>query len=200
MKMVSASLVQVKEWRRWFQPAMKSWIASTRSATEANVPRRMAWRVMIPKKVWTMFSQEPEVGVKCSWIRLCRGEPVPHCGMLVGAVVVQHEVQLAARVGLRDLFEEAQELLVPVPRHACRGDFQGGEQGGGAVPDVAVGGAFGQSGAHRQDRSGPVEGLDLTFLVHAEHDGVFGRVEVEPDDVADLGVQVGVGRELERLT
>ena len=29
----------------------------------------MAWRVMMPKKISTMFSQDPEVGVKCSVIR-----------------------------------------------------------------------------------------------------------------------------------
>jgi hypothetical protein len=25
----------------------------------------MAWRVMMPKKISTMFSQDPDVGVKC---------------------------------------------------------------------------------------------------------------------------------------
>jgi hypothetical protein len=29
----------------------------------------MAWRVMIPKKISTMFNQEPLVGVKCRVIR-----------------------------------------------------------------------------------------------------------------------------------
>jgi hypothetical protein len=29
----------------------------------------MAWRVMIPKKISTMFNQDPEVGVKCMVIR-----------------------------------------------------------------------------------------------------------------------------------
>ena len=29
----------------------------------------MAWRVMMPKKISTMFSQDPEVGVKCRVIR-----------------------------------------------------------------------------------------------------------------------------------
>jgi hypothetical protein len=37
-----------------------------------KVPRRMAWRVMIPKKISTMFSQAPEVGVKYSVIGLLR--------------------------------------------------------------------------------------------------------------------------------
>ncbi len=38
--------------------------------------------------------------------------------MSVCGVVVAHQVQLAPRIGLRDLLEEAQELLVAVPRQA----------------------------------------------------------------------------------
>src|SRR3954452_13472273 len=37
---------------------MKSRMASWRSATEGKVPRRMAWRGMMPKKISTMLSQE----------------------------------------------------------------------------------------------------------------------------------------------
>ena len=33
--------------------------------------RRMACRVMMPKKTSTMFSHDPDVGVKCSVIRGC---------------------------------------------------------------------------------------------------------------------------------
>ena len=33
------------------------------------MPRRMAWRVMMPKKISTMFSHDPLVGVKCIVIR-----------------------------------------------------------------------------------------------------------------------------------
>ena len=40
-------------------------MAAMRSLTLVKVPRRMAWRVMIPKKTSTRFSQDPEVGVKC---------------------------------------------------------------------------------------------------------------------------------------
>ena len=65
----SAVLVQVKGWQRSFQPSMKVPIAAMRSLTEVKVPRRMAWRVMMPKKISTMFSQDPDVGVKCSVIR-----------------------------------------------------------------------------------------------------------------------------------
>jgi hypothetical protein len=34
-----------------------------------KLPRRMAWRVMIPKKIPTTFNQDPLVGVKCRVIR-----------------------------------------------------------------------------------------------------------------------------------
>ena len=41
--------------------AMNSWTK--------RVPRRMAWRVMMPTKI-SMFSQEQLTGVKCKVIRL----------------------------------------------------------------------------------------------------------------------------------
>ena len=65
----SAVLVQTKGSQRSFQPSMKTPIAVLRSATLRKVPRRIACRVMIPKKTSTMFNQEPEVGVKCRLIR-----------------------------------------------------------------------------------------------------------------------------------
>ncbi len=50
---------------------MKARMAATSSLTLSKEPRLMAWRVMIPKKTSTRFSQEPDVGVKCSVIRGC---------------------------------------------------------------------------------------------------------------------------------
>ncbi len=37
--------------------------------TEVNVPRRMAWRSMMPNQTSTRFSHGPEVGVKWTWTR-----------------------------------------------------------------------------------------------------------------------------------
>src|SRR3954465_8211492 len=48
---------------------MNARIAPIRSGTLVNVPRRMAWRVMIPKKISTRFIQDALVGVKCMVIR-----------------------------------------------------------------------------------------------------------------------------------
>jgi hypothetical protein len=61
---VLASLVQMNGSQRSFQPSMNRVMAWISSRTEPKVPRRMACRVMIPKKISTRLSQEPEVGVK----------------------------------------------------------------------------------------------------------------------------------------
>jgi hypothetical protein len=78
-----------------------------------------------------------------------RGEPLADLRVLVGAVVVEHDVQVCAGVRSRDLLQERQELLVPVPGAAGIGGdlpgshFERGEQRGGAVPLVVVGAARG---------------------------------------------------------
>ena len=56
-------------WQRVFQPVMKVRILSIRSRTEGKMPRRMAWRSMMPNQTSTRFSHDPDVGVKWTWIR-----------------------------------------------------------------------------------------------------------------------------------
>jgi hypothetical protein len=99
---------------------------------------------------------------------------------------------------------KAEELLMAVPGGAGVGDpagghLQGGEQRGGAVPDVVEGLSLRLPRGYRQRRGGAFEGLQLRFLVHAEHHRALGRMQIEPDDVADLALQLGIGGELERL-
>ena len=76
--------------------------------------------------------------------------------------------------------------------------FRYGEQAGGAVPELVMGAAGGQPGAHRQHRRGPVQGLNLRLFVHADHDRLVRGVQIQAHHVADLGVEFGVGGELER--
>ena len=47
----SAVLVQVNGWQSVFQLLMNLVIAPMRSVTELNAPRRIACRVMMPKKI-----------------------------------------------------------------------------------------------------------------------------------------------------
>ena len=126
-------------------------------------------------------------------------------GVLVGAVVVHDQVQLQILGHLLvDPPQEAEELLMTVAGlalsdHGTGGHIQRGEQRGGAVADVVMGDALHVAQAHRQQRLGPVQCLDLRLLVNAEHDSVFGWVQVKADDVADLLDKERIGRKLEIL-
>lgn len=61
-----------------------------------------------------MFSQDPEVGVKCRVTPGCLISQARGIGVFVDAVVVYCDVQLGARVGGGDQAEEFEELLVSV--------------------------------------------------------------------------------------
>ena len=133
------------------------------------------------------------------------GEPALDLGMLVGAVVVDDEVdvEVGGHAGV-DVLEEAQELLMTMPWLALGDDLagghvQGGKEVGGTVTDVAMRDAFDVSEPEGQERLGSLQRLSLAFLVDAEHHRVVGRVEVESDDIADLLGEERIGGELEVL-
>jgi hypothetical protein len=42
-----------------------------------------------------------------------------------------------------------------------------------------------------------VQGLDLTLLIHTEHNRVLGRIEVETHDAPDFGDELRIGAEFE---
>jgi HEAT repeat protein len=132
------------------------------------------------------------------------GEPCADLSVLMGGVVVTHDVQVLAGAGGGDLVEEFEEFLVAVAGVAGIGYLAGGgvergEQAGHSVPDVVVSLPFGDARAHREDRLGPFQSLALGLLVSADDHGVLRRVQVEADDVADLRVQLRIGGELEAL-
>ena len=123
--------------------------------------------------------------------------------MFVGGVIVDDKmhVEILGHTGI-DVSQEGEELLMSVARLALGDDFTIGDiecrkQGGGAVTDVVVGDAFDVAQSHGQHRLCPVEGLDLAFLIHAQHHGVVGRIQVQADDVTHLLDEEGVVGELE---
>lgn len=89
-------------------------------------------------------------------------QPRLDIGVLVGGVVIADDAQPDSGVGFGDQLEKGQELGVGVTRVAgvggdlAGGDFQRGEQAGGAVADVVVGLLLGNGLAQRQNRLGPM--------------------------------------------
>jgi hypothetical protein len=130
-------------------------------------------------------------------------KPGAHLGVLVGGVIVDDGMDdLSGRDLDLDGVQEADELLMPVALHATADDrsvqdVERGEQGGRAVPLIVVGHGSGPALLHRQTRLGAVQGLDLGLLVHRQDNGVGRRIDIEPDDVADLGGELRVVRQLE---
>ncbi len=106
--------------------------------------------------------------------------------------------------GLVDLSQEFQELLCPMARHAITDDrarfhVQRCEQCGRAMALVIVRYGRGTALLERQSGLGPVGCLDLRLFVNAEHDRPVGRIEVKPDDIGDLLLELWVIRDFEPL-
>jgi hypothetical protein len=130
-------------------------------------------------------------------------EPLDHLGMLVGGVVVQdHMDQLARRNLALNGVEKADELLVQMTLHAAsdhapRRHVQRGKQRGRAVPDVVMRHRAAAAPLERQPRLSAIERLNLALFVHREHHCVRRRIDVEADDVAQLGREVRIVGQLE---
>ncbi len=133
------------------------------------------------------------------------GKPLLGLRVLVGPVVVQHQVDLPAlgRAGLNAV-QKRDEFAVPVPRlagtnHFASQNVEGGKQRSRSVPPVVMCLTFGNARPERQNRLRTVQGLDLAFLIHAEYQGFIRRVQVQAHDVPHFGYELRIGAELERL-
>src|SRR6202040_582423 len=96
---------------------------------------------------------------------------------------------------LLQLVEKLYKLLAPMTRCTLTDDFaaeniKGREQGGGAMPFVIMRPSLRQSRAQRQQGRRAIQGLNLAFFIHAQHQGAVWRIEIQPDHVAHLGFEV----------
>ena len=125
--------------------------------------------------------------------------------MFVGAVVVYDEMQVQfGRSFAVDFLEETDKFLMPVARHTVADHLavehaEGREQSGRAIAFVIVGHGPTAPLLHRQTRLSPVEGLDLTLLVHAQNQGLVRRIQIQTHNVAKLLDKVLVPAEREGL-
>jgi len=130
-------------------------------------------------------------------------EPALDLGVLMGGVVVHDHVDLL--FGRDDVVDDAQKLqplLVAVPVLAHGDDIalhsiQSGEQRRGAVALVVVSHRAAASLLHRQTRLSPIQSLNLALLVSAQNHGMFGRTQIQADNVFQLLGKLGIAAELE---
>ena len=121
------------------------------------------------KKPFTALNQEQEVGVKWNVHRGCSASQGQHLRMFMGGIVVEDGVDhLAGRNGPVDGCDEADELLMPMTRHAAADDLafehaERGEQGRRAVAFVIVREGCAFPPLQRKTWLGPVARLDLVF-------------------------------------
>ncbi len=125
--------------------------------------------------------------------------------MLVRPVVVDDQMQVQIQWCLDvDQLQEADEFLMPMPRHAIANDrpiqhVQRSEPGRRAIAFVVVRLPGRDSRPERQERLSAVEGLNLTFLVDAKHQGFVGRIHIKAHHVVEFLDEALVAAELEGL-
>ena len=91
--------------------------------------------------------------------------------------------------------EEADEFLLPVALHERA--FERGDRGSGAVALYSRASLCRRGLVQRQSGLGAVDLPDLALLVYREHDGMGRRIDLEPEDVGQLGDKLPVGAQLE---
>ena len=154
--------------------------------------------VISVKKRSTRFSQDDDVGMKCTLKRECLSSHALHLGGLVGPVVVHDQVQIEVLLhNPIDCLQGADELLCPVPRLAfadddARLDVEGSEQRRGAVALVVVRHRLRPALFHRQARLRAIESLNLALLVDAKHHRLLGWAHVEPHDIGNLFLELRI--------
>ena len=134
-----------------------------------------------------------EVHVK-PWVT---SQPPPYLGMLVGRIVICHQVQFSLRIGRGvDVLQKLDPLLVSMPRHtrinhnAFR-HVERCEQRGGAVAVVIVGPGAQTAGINGQALLHAIEGLNLRLLVDAQHNGMRWWVQIQAEDVTSFSAKSG---------
>src|SRR6266513_3820771 len=98
---------------------------------------------------------------------------------------------------------EAQEFSGTAPWEAIGHHFSGlhiqrREQVRRPVPEVVMSPLLGLPEIDRQDRLRTVQCLHLRLLVTGEHDSTLRRIQIQAHNVGHLGLEIWIGRKLER--
>lgn len=130
-------------------------------------------------------------------------DPLLDLGMFVRAVVVEHQMQREVAWCLSiQLFKKGKPLLVGVTlgslaEHLAVEVAQRGEQCERAVAHIVVGGVAHMAHANGQSGQGTLQRLALALLIAAEDQRPVWRIEIQPDNIPELGLKVLVVGEFE---
>ena len=130
-------------------------------------------------------------------------EPSANIGMLMGGVIVDDGVDRLSNGNLLlDDIEEANELLMAMALHVAADhraveDVHRGEQRRRAVALIVVRHGSGAALLQRQSGLCAVKRLNLALFVDRQDDGVCGRIDIEPDDVAQFVDEARIVGQLE---
>jgi hypothetical protein len=119
-------------------------------------------------------------------------KPSLHLRVFVRGIIVHDQMQLKMPGGFAiDLFEKLQPLLMPVLALDTADQtplkiIQCGEQGDGAVTNIIVRLRADMPDPNRSTRLRAFQGLNLAFLIAAEHQRFVWRVEIQPDHIPEL--------------
>ncbi len=130
-------------------------------------------------------------------------QPGAHRSMLVCGVVVDNEMQRQPRGRFAmKFFEKGQPFDMRVLGSRRAEDptvevIERREERHGAVACIVVGASANMANPQGQSGLGSLQRLALAFLVAAQDERLVGRVEVEANDVPELGLEVRVVRQFE---
>ena len=132
-------------------------------------------------------------------------QPRLDVGMLVGTVVIHHQVQnhLAGKCRI-DAAHESQKLLMAVAAKALTNDFalqdfQGREQASRAVALVVVGHRPQAALLHGQSRLRAIQRLNLGLFIHTQHQGLVRGIQIQAHHIGQLLHKARIARQLEAL-
>ncbi len=103
---------------------------------------------------------------------------------LVGGEIIENDVNLLPGWAMSDnFFEKCHEILTGVACrglavHATRGSFQGSAERQRSVAIVLETVALDSSQGERQYGIEAIQSLNRGLLIHAEHSGVLGRIQI----------------------
>jgi hypothetical protein len=130
-------------------------------------------------------------------------DPGFHAGMFMRAIIIHDQMEIEfGRSFAVDFLKESDELLMPMTGHAVSDHLavehaQGGKQGGRSMADVIMRHCSTAAFLQGQTGLGSVKGLDLAFLIQAQNQGLVRRIQIQPDDIAQLLYEAFVPAEFE---